>query len=91
MAVPASVDLVRADQAGQAGQQPPGGPGTPTPSVALTVTVSNGFEPEQPVFDPYATGAPISGARLHAPVGSLSHHAHRPSMNRLQHVLKHNN
>ena len=53
MAVPASVDLVRADQAGQAGQQPPGGPGTPTPSVGWSTTPTAELRSTAPKWTTY--------------------------------------
>jgi sugar lactone lactonase YvrE len=59
--------------------------GTPTPAVADSVVLKGGFEPEQPLFDPYATAVGIAAARVRPPVGSLgfvrrenpNHHHHQ--------------
>jgi sugar lactone lactonase YvrE len=46
--------------------------GTPTPAVADTISLTNGFEPEQPLFDPYATAVGVMASRVHPHVGSLA-------------------
>ncbi len=47
--------------------------GAPAPAVADTVAVGGLFQPEQPVFDPYATAVGVSAARVRSPGHALAH------------------
>jgi len=58
--------------------------GSPSPVLTLSVTLNGSFQPEQPLFDPYATAIGVSAARLRAPAAPLGHpvsasrHRHHP-------------
>jgi len=57
--------------------------GAPTPAVADTVSLSGGFLPEQPLFDPYITDVGASAARLRHPVAALAQTRHaNPNLRR---------
>jgi sugar lactone lactonase YvrE len=51
--------------------------GSPAPAVADTIGLGDGFQPEQPVFDAYATAVGISASRVRSPAHSLAHSVRR--------------
>jgi sugar lactone lactonase YvrE len=62
--------------------------GSPTPAITDTISVSNGFQPEQPVFDPYAAAIGAVGAARVRPYVVSAGHVRQVNPNRPNFVAK---